>query len=154
MNSVRHGGIDAATMLNGRQKYGIAHIQQHAQKYLPLPGCTLSAMRRMVELPSIGVVKAGFVLQMLGYAVGCLDRHHLQLAGLDSRIYSRIPTSADALTLRLQTYIATCERLGGAAYLWNSWCSLIAMKYPGHFVSAEAVSAYHVRCVTLRNLTE
>lgn len=148
MQVIHDYGVDAPTQLNKRQKYAIAHIKMHASKYVYLPSCPLAAMRRLVELPSIGIVKAGFILQMLSYpGIGCLDVHNCRNAGLSRNIFSRVPTSTENLMQRLQVYLSTCQILGGAAYLWDSWCEHIAAKYPAHFENAEAVSMYHVNCV-------
>jgi hypothetical protein len=150
MDYLRAEGITTCTQLTGRQQRGIMWAQAHTAALCPLPSCTLEAMRRLIELPGIGIVKAGFILQMLGYNIGCLDVHNLRLAGLSPAAFKHVPTNTEGLTLKLRTYLATCASLGGTAHLWDQWCTLIACKYPRHFPTADAVSAYHVICVTGR----
>ena len=147
MGIIRSDGAHACTRLKTRQKAGILHVQVRGAKYLPLPPCTADALRLLIEIPSIGIVKGSFVLQMLGYPVGCLDVHNIRMAGLSARVFSRVPARTEALSLRLETYLNVCTQMGGAEVLWNTWCTLIACKYPHWFKSAEAVSAYHVHCV-------
>ena len=145
-------GLSACTMLHGRQKAGMLYVHNAVADLLPLPPCPLQALRSLLEIPSIGIVKAGFILQMLGYQVACLDVHNLRIAGLSRRAFDGIPASTEGLTHKLQTYLDTCQALGGAAYLWNRWCCVIALTYPKHFPTADAVSAYHVNCI-IRKVT-
>ena len=147
LSRVHTDGLSACTMLRGRQKAGILHTHNAAEDLLPLPPCPFQALRTLLEIPAIGIVKAGFILQMLGYQVGCLDMHNLRIAGLSRRAFDGIPTSTEGLTHKLQTYLDTCHALGGAGYLWNQWCRVIAFTYPKHFASAYSVSAYHVDCI-------
>ena len=120
---------------------------RYVENVLPLPCCPLDAIRVLVEVPSIGITKAAFILQMCGYQIGCLDVHNMRLAGLSRRVFEHIPTSMEGLTHKLRTYLDTCHALGGAARMWDQWCSVIARTYPKHFPTADAVSAYHVACI-------
>ena len=148
MECARSDGVFACTQLSRRQKNGVLYAQVHAGAYLlRLSDDTVDALRLLVELPSIGIVKAAFVLQMLGYPVGCLDVHNTRLAGLPPRMFQRVPTSVKAFDTCIQKYLDTCTRLGGAALLWDRWCTLIACKYSRWFTNTETVSAYHVSCI-------
>ena len=97
-----------------------------------------------------GIVKAAFMAQLIlppSLYGGCLDRHHLRRVGLHERTFERTPASAEALTQRIATYMATCKSLGGSARLWNAWCETLAMLRPQVWPTAAAVSAYHVACI-------
>ena len=135
--------------LSKRQHSGITFVRHHASLFMP---CTETesigeALRRVLELPSVGFIKGGFILQMCGYNIGCLDRHMCSVTGLSPSVFNHIPASTEGLTCRIANYIATCHAFGGSEHLWNSWCALIAQKYPSHFADADAVSAYHVLCI-------
>ena len=134
--------------LTRAQQLGIAFVRQHARRFMP-SRCvdTNKALRVLLELPQISYVKAGFILQMCGYEIACLDVHNCRAAGINAKALSRIPACAELLHARVEMYIMVCHVLGGAEYLWDSWCGLIATKYPRQFRSADEVSAYHVQCV-------
>lgn len=141
-------GVAACRKLTLRQKDAIVYAYRHAgDLQQTLPACTVDAMRVLVELPGIGIVKAGFILQMLGYPIGCLDVHNLRLAGLAPKVFARIPASAEGLTHKIHVYRDVCHTLGGAERLWDDWCTLISLKYPRWFPTAEHVSSYHVACI-------
>lgn len=108
---------------------------------------TVDAMRTIVELPGFGIVKAGFFCQLLGFDVGCLDRHNLRLAGLQERTFQRIPASAEGLTAKIEIYLDLCQRLGGSEYLWNRWCTHLSQIRPKVFPTPEHVSKLHVECI-------
>ena len=147
LERMRSHGLEFCSMLTRRQKASIAHVQTEAADVLPLPPCTREALRCLVELPSIGIVKAAFVLQLLGYPIGCLDVHNMRIAGLARHVFDHIPTKAEGLSQKFRTYMDTCTALGGAEFLWDRWCHVVALKYPKWFPSANHVSAYHVDCI-------
>lgn len=134
-------------MLTRRQRGAVDYIRQHAATVRAACAATdnpIDRLRILVELPNIGIAKAGFITQLCYGQVGCLDRHNLRLVGLAEKTFQHIPTSAEALTARLQTYAAACAALGTPAQLWDGWCALIAARYPEHFVGPEDVSYKHV----------
>lgn len=140
-------GLEDASYLTATQKRGIAYVRTHAESLLESlsrADGTVAALRRLVEIPCIGIVKGGFLLQLVHGKVGCLDRHNLRTLGLDDRAFARVPQTTEALTQRLHTYIDTCARVGTSAQLWDGWCRLMAVKYPGQFKDAQDVSEKHV----------
>ena len=99
----------------------------------------------MTAIPGIGIVKAGFILQLCIGEVGCLDVHNLKMFGFSESSFKFAKTVKQNTALaKCNLYIETCEKLGGPEFLWNNWCSFIADKYPKHFSSAEEVSQLHV----------
>lgn len=150
IDTLRTDGLDAAKQLTGAQKRGIAHIHNHAAYYVnSLRGLehgyldALATFKLLLEIPQIGIVKAGFITQLALGKFGCLDRHNLKMLGLDIHTFQRVPTSTEALTQRLTVYMHTCHALGSSAQLYDNWCRLIALKYPQHFMDAEDVSYHH-----------
>lgn len=85
------------------------------------------------ELKGFGNAKAGFVLQMLGHDVACLDTHNLTKLGY---------TYADIRTMTAAEYVQLCRNTGGSEYWWNKWCEYIGMTSK-HFLDGDKVSRYH-----------
>jgi hypothetical protein len=143
-------GLDDAPSWTKSQKTGVhaayAHATHWAQQTL-FNDSPLRAIKALVECPSIGIVKAAFIRQMACGDVGTLDRHWIRHLGLDHDAFSRVPTSCESLTTRIQSYLTLCEQAGGSAVLWDGWCTRIAALYPAHFANAWHVSKYHVDCV-------
>jgi hypothetical protein len=97
-------------------------------------------------LPSFGLPKAGFFLQMCFGRVGCLDTHNVNMYGL-KRI--RTPKELKTETAKeklIINYIRLCENLGGAEYLWNNWCAYVAAK---NKTEASYISSLHVTSLGL-----
>ena len=104
---------------------------------------TREKMRYLVELPGLGIPKAGFVMQLAHGTVGCLDTHNLERYGLSAKAFRSNGCTAQRLTERLDTYLHTCQSIG-CATLWDTWCEYVAALYPKHFTGAEHVSQLHV----------
>lgn len=99
----------------------------------------------MTSIPGIGIVKAGFIVQLCTGQVGCLDVHNLRMFGLTESTFKFSKTVKQNTALaKINLYIETCKKLGGSEFLWDNWCEFIAKKYPQHFASAEQVSQMHV----------
>ena len=105
------------------------------------------AIMRLVQLPGFGIVKGAFFVQLVLGITGCLDLWKLLRAGLDAKLFSRIPASAEALQTRIVTYVQTVEQLGGSESLWNSWCATLSVERPQRWPDAESVSQFHVTCI-------
>jgi hypothetical protein len=105
---------------------------------------------QLLQLPGLGYAKAGFFHQLVtsNGTIGCFDRHNMKMYGIDQKVFSRIPNTAELLELRASLYKETCVLAGGSCPMWNNWCAFIALKYPKFFLDAEHVSRYHVECIT------
>ena len=80
--------------------------------------------------PGFGIVKAAFVAQLVlppSPSGGCLDRHHLRAAGLDTRTFGRVPTNIVHLRQHITAYLDTCKQLGGSDRLWDAWCTQLSL---------------------------
>ena len=142
-------GVEAPSLQNQNRRIGYEFIKSN-RKYLHkiLYDNSLSDAEKllaMTSIPGIGIVKAGFILQLCTGKVGCLDVHNLKMFGFSESAFkfSKSVKQNTALA-KCNLYIETCEKLGGSRYLWNNWCRFIADKYPKHFTSAEQVSQMHV----------
>ena len=103
----------------------------------------------VASIPNIGLVKAGFVLQLCIGKVGCLDVHNLRRFGLKPQAFKTYGLKYDTALGKAKLYIKVCEDLGGCEYLWNSWCDLLAEKYPNKYKNGQQVSRLHQDYVML-----
>jgi hypothetical protein len=146
VEEVSRVGFEGCKYLTASQKRGIAYARLHGTRLLDsLQGAdVIEQVRILIEIPHIGIVKGGFILQMVYGKLGCLDRHNLRAAGLAANAFNRIPQSTEALSHRLHIYAEACTAMGTPEELWNGWCRLIAANYPEQFLHAEDVSFKHV----------
>ena len=97
----------------------------------------------LASIPNIDLIKAGFVLQLCIGKVGCLDVHNLRRFGLKPQAFKTYGLKYDTALGKAKLYIKVCEDLGGCEYLWNSWCDLLADKYPNKYKNGQHVSRLH-----------
>ena len=102
----------------------------------------------VAEVPGIGLVKAGFVLQLCIGEVGCLDVHNLRRFGLDAQTFKMGKVKYLTARKKATLYLETCIDCGRSETLWNEWCQLIADKYPKRWFGADHVSATHAEIIT------
>jgi len=98
----------------------------------------------------LGLVKAGFVIQLSIGEIGCLDVHNLRRFGLNGSTFKYGSNASYALMRKkAELYIETCNKLGGCEYLWDSWCEYLAEKNPNRFRDADHVSELHSNAMGL-----
>ena len=110
----------------------------------------------LMRVPNLGMVKAAFVAQMLGFDVACLDSHNIARFGINpNRVKVGAKLNADTKRLRVLDYIQLCNDLSRAVqgetcaeYWWNSWCEYVAGNRANKLLdTADAVSKYHYDAV-------
>ena len=105
-------------------------------------------LRDYLAVPGLGLVKAGFVVQLLTGEAGCFDMHNLDRFGLNSTDF-KIPSRQDPdaqlreINAAVEWYVQLCEDYGGSEALWNGWCQHVAETYRT-YEDAEDVSRRHV----------
>jgi hypothetical protein len=135
--------------LTNRQKDAIYEYSERRQEIYSVLFSGLSLEDKLLyiaSLPGFGLPKAGFVLQCCLGRVGCLDTHNLKRFNLNPKDFvlrKNINTNRE----KARRYIELCDIELGCAYLWNSWCELIAQRYPKYYADASHVSRLHVDCV-------
>lgn len=99
------------------------------------------AMRRLLALKGLGLVKAGFVAQLMGWDVACVDSRNAQREGTPLREWrlDKHAASERQITRKLTAYLARTE--GRAEEYWDAWCEFVA---PDHGMTPEEVSALHM----------
>ena len=138
-----------AVCLNGAKKRSYKEIiAMKGYLYNKVYSKEISLAEKLLEvsgLYGIGMVKAGFILQLALGKVGCLDVHNLARFGLSASVFKVNDKMTEATALRKANfYIKTCEDLGGSEYLWNTWCKYVADLYPKIYRDACHVSKLHV----------
>jgi hypothetical protein len=96
--------------------------------------------KEVLKIKGLGLAKAGFALQMLGYNVACLDTHNLKRLGYGSSHFNRKD--------RLEEYLEVVKK-EGAEYWWDTWCNLIPQTSGKNrdFKDADEVSYTHTIAV-------
>ena len=103
----------------------------------------------LTDVPGLGLVKAGFVMQMMFGRVGYIDVHN-------SRRFYKISQKDITFTkmakdptklVKIENYVNICKVHRSTEKLWDSWCDLIADKHCNHFSSGWDVSAYHLEAL-------
>ena len=108
-----------------------------------------AAVDLFMRIPSIGMVKAGFIAQMCGFEVACLDRHNIRMLGLSETALLVSKKIKPELRLKkIYSYVELC-RQRGAEYWWDTWCNYVAEKggMNKSLPTGDAVSAYHVTTI-------
>lgn len=115
-----------------------------------LPRHSTAALGALLSVPGLGLVKGGFVAQMLGFEVGCIDSRNAARLGLPLRAWDfnkhRLrPCSHWGQRRKIITgYVGACATLGGAEYLWDSWCDDYAAQ---NGMTGETVSKMHLAAI-------
>ena len=106
-----------------------------------------------MNVPNLGMVKASFVCQMLGFNIACLDSHNLKRLGMNAN-FTKIPATMTDKGKRkkIATYIELCQQ-EGSEYLWDTWCDYVAGNQANRsLVTGDIVSRFHVECVNIWTL--
>ena len=155
MQDIRANGAEAKALWGAKRSgytYAVANIETlHATMTQAMATNDVdSAMLAMLNVPCLGLVKAGFVCQMFGFDVSCLDTHNLRALGLAAKdVKCDAKLSLDKKAAKVQQYVKLTRSSGGAEYFWDFWCSYVAQKGGMNkgLDTADSVSAYHVKCV-------
>lgn len=160
--SIKLHGI-MSKWVSSTKAQGITYAQEHKVELHTLminiretAGCdTIDGAQAVVDLfmriPSIGMVKAGFIGQMLGFQVACLDRHNVRALGLsESALRINKKASQEVRLKKIREYVKLCRRKG-SEYWWDTWCNFVADRGGMNktLPTGDAVSRYHVDAVVM-----
>ena len=142
--------------LFGSKRAGYAYAQAHkhvlhaAILKATQVGDVVGAVDVLSNVPGLGIVKASFVAQICGLEASCLDTHNLKRLGLGEAAFKLAKTVKHETKLaKIKTYLDLCLQTGGARHWWNLWCETVAGNRANRsLTSADAVSAYHVACLS------
>lgn len=103
---------------------------------------------RLVQVPGLAAVKAGFVMQMMFGRVGCMDVHNLRrFRKVDPKDFSfSHMAKPETKFKKLMNYVSLCKVNRSTEKLWDSWCEQLVYKpcNRGRFVDGNQVSQMHV----------
>lgn len=106
------------------------------------------ALAHATQCPALGLAKGGFLCQLMGIDVGCLDTHNVDRFEIPrDRVRLRKEASLQARARSIAAYVRLCADLGGSVALWGGWCEYLATMYPDTYHSGADVSARHVAYV-------
>jgi len=149
MRDVDENGLQSPYLF-GWKRDGLAFVRdnasglRHALAGVPAGYGDADTLLRIASVPGLGLVKAGFVLQLVTGSAGCIDSHNLQRFGLNANAFKYGASASDALKRKKAlAYLDACWKAGGCASLWNGWCDHVAAQQPKRWQSGFEVSAMH-----------
>lgn len=97
-----------------------------------------------LQIPGIGLAKAGFLAQLLYGRAGCLDTHNLVRFGLKEFKMDK-GVKPETRQRHIARYLNATAMQGGPEQLWDSWCDYVGRAQG--YGTAEDVSAMHLAAV-------
>lgn len=85
------------------------------------------AIGRLLEIRGLGIVKAAFIAQLMGYNVACLDSRNVTREGRNPRAFRTDGRTPAQLVPKVRLYVQ--ETFGRAEEYWNAWCADVAGVY-------------------------
>lgn len=87
----------------------------------------IEAIVCLLRVPGLGIVKAAFVAQLMGFDVACLDARNITREKRNPRAYRTDGKTAEQLRPKVIAYVK--ETFGKAHHYWDAWCSDVAVAY-------------------------
>ena len=145
METWRQDGVQALRRPQDRDALpSIQHVVHIIRRDMSPREALLTCLR----IKGIGIVKAGFIVQLLYGEVGCLDRHNMEWFHVKPRQFSMDShTSFQTVQRKVDLYIAVCKAIGTAEFLWDHWCTAMATEKPHIYKNGGFVSFMHVKAI-------
>lgn len=139
----------------GHKLDGLAYLETHAEPLWALCehlAATLDGrdlenalVDALINIPGIGLAKAGFIAQLVYGCSGCIDTHNLIRFGMRATEfkYDKCRNYRPVTRQRhIERYNETVSQCGGTEKLWDDWCTFVsdAQRYG----TPEQVSAMHL----------
>lgn len=165
MDNYRSNGLLGAKELQwGNKKRGALYVDDHNQELYDgmmkivkskKKGSELDMILHWLQVPGLGLPKAGFMTQLVMGKAGCMDVHNIRKflpeedssKGTPNR-WQTSGVSEETKKRKAIDYLHFCKLAGGAKGLWDQWCTFIAEQFPDHFDSGDHVSKLHPIWVT------
>lgn len=107
-------------------------------------------IQHFMQVPGLGMVKAAFVVQLIGGGTACLDTHNLKRLGMaESAVKVSPKLKPETARAKVLAYVQLCDKTGGAEYWWNTWCEYVAGRRGSPLKTAKAVSKYHFDAIAM-----
>lgn len=107
-----------------------------------------------MEVPGLGMVKAGFVMQMMFGRVGCMDVHNTRrfykVDIKDVQISAGVRKDSTKFK-KIIGYVQLCKGNRSTSRLWDSWCEQLVYKpcNRGRFADGNEVSQFHLQALAV-----
>ena len=88
-----------------------------------------SLMKIFLNIPGLGLVKAGFCCQLTAGLVGCIDLHNIRLYGIDEshlKVSMKVKNK-EIIKNKITNYVNICHAIG-TEKLWDNWCNYLSTK--------------------------
>lgn len=147
-------GADSKYLWNNKRD-GYLYLQEHKQvlfaavKAAVKDNDAVGAIDVLTNVPSLGIVKAAFVAQMVGLDVACIDSHNCDRLGLPrTALRFSKKVKPDIKRKKIADYVQFTQQTGGSEYWWNSWCEYVAGNRANKSLdTGDKVSKFHVTAV-------
>lgn len=107
-------------------------------------------IQHFMQVPGLGMVKAAFVVQMIGGETACLDSHNLAALGMpQAAVKIAKGLKPETVRRKVLAYVKLCDEHGDSAHWWNRWCDYVAGRRGSPLKTGDEVSAYHVSAVCM-----
>lgn len=107
-------------------------------------------IQHFMQVPGLGMVKAAFVVQLIGGGTACLDTHNLNALGMtQAQVKIGPKLKPETARRKVLDYVKLCDETGGAEHWWNRWCDYVAGRRNSPLKTGDEVSAYHTQAVVL-----
>ena len=170
MEKVRYHGLDwdydidkpMANCLWGKKWDGLEYLTDNAEYlyskmyhiadtkgFQSLDACS-DVVQLFMAVPNMGMVKAGFFAQCLGFNVACIDSHNITRLGIPASLVKTPPAGMKPATVckKVEAYVALTQ-VKGSMYWWNTWCEHVAGNRANRALdTGDVVSRFHVECIT------
>lgn len=111
---------------------------------------TVPLIEHFLQVPGLGMIKAAFVVQCLGYDASCLDRHNAQRLGIpEASLKLNMKLRPETIRSKVAAYVELCRSTGGAEFWWDTWCSHVAGRRGSPLATPEEVSRYHTDTILM-----
>ena len=142
---------DGYTYLKDNADYLYGKMYDIADKkgYNSVEACA-DVVQLFMQVPNLGMVKASFLAQCLGFNVACIDSHNIKRLGLNPNVVKTPPASMKPVTVRkkVEAYVVLTQEKG-SQYWWDTWCEYVAGNRANRALdTGDVVSRFHVECIT------
>ena len=139
----------------GNKRQGYEYLQEHKQvlfaavKAAVKADDAVGAIDVLTNVPNLGIVKAAFVVQMVGLDVACIDSHNCDRLGLPRTALRFSKKVKDEVKRKkIADYVQFTRDTGGSEYWWNTWSEYVAGNRSNkNLTSGDEVSKFHATAV-------
>ena len=159
IKKVRFDGMEA-DCLWGQKAAGYQYLQDNksylfgkafgiaeTKGYYSVEACA-DVIDLFMSVPNLGMVKAAFLAQCLGFETACIDSHNLTRLGLEAKDVSVSKKIKPELRRqKILDYVKLTQK-EGAEYWWDTWCEYVAGNAANRQLNTgDVVSYYHTECI-------